>query len=118
MTPQSRAADTRDRGALATDAARLIELKRAGLSETVISAVVKKCSPAEPLTSGSVIHLVKAVFNEDLIIDLLNWWPWKFRDRCRQNRRAEAGWGKRENPRRDDCAGANRVFPPGTEIPA
>lgn len=66
-------------GQIATDAARLIELKRAaGLSESVISAVVKKSPPAEQLTSGAVVHLVRAGFSEGFIIDVLSRQPGKF----------------------------------------
>jgi len=57
---------------ITTDSARLIELKRAGLSEPVISAIIKKSSPVEPMTDDAVAQLVKAGFSEGFIINLLN----------------------------------------------
>jgi hypothetical protein len=39
-------------GLISTDAARLVELKRAGVTESVITAVVKKSPPGEPICAS------------------------------------------------------------------
>ena len=63
---------------ITTDAATLVELKRAGLSEPVISVAVKKTGLAEPMTVDAVLQLTRAGFTEGFIIDLLRQQPAKF----------------------------------------
>ena len=38
-------------------------MKRVGLSESVICAVVEKNPPDEPLTTDAIVHLAKAGFS-------------------------------------------------------
>src|ERR1041385_704992 len=63
---------------LSSDVSRLVELKNAGVSERIITAVSKKNAPAEPLTTDGVLRLTKAGFSDGFIVELLNRYPGKF----------------------------------------
>jgi hypothetical protein len=103
-------------GQVATDAARLIELKRAGLSEPVISEVVRKNPPAEPVTGDAVVHLLKAEFSEGFIVDLLKRRPGKFTiDSAKIVELKQAGVSERILATMLE-QGATRELPSGTEI--
>jgi hypothetical protein len=61
---------------LSSDVSGLVELKRNGVSENVVSAVVRKApAPSEPLNSGSVVRLYKAGFSDDFLLDLIQRQP-------------------------------------------
>jgi hypothetical protein len=57
---------------VATDAAKLIELKRVGLTEPAICDVVEQNPPTEPLTTDAIVHLAKAGFSRSFITSLLS----------------------------------------------
>jgi hypothetical protein len=64
---------------LTSDVSSLIELKRGGVNERIIGAVVEKSAAAgEPLNSDSVLRLVDAGFSDTFIADLLTRRPGKF----------------------------------------
>jgi hypothetical protein len=61
---------------LSSGVTALSELKRNGVSENVIAAVVRKApAPSEPLNSGSVVRLYKAGFSDDFLLDLIRRQP-------------------------------------------
>jgi hypothetical protein len=56
---------------LSTDVSSLVEMKRAGVSEKILTAAARKSPSSEPLNSDSVVRLVKAEFSDNFIADLL-----------------------------------------------
>ncbi|HEY4365046.1 MAG TPA: hypothetical protein VGN17_29045 [Bryobacteraceae bacterium] len=56
---------------LSADVSSLIEMKRSGVNEKILSAVARKNPSSEPLNSDSVVRLVKAEFSDNFIADLL-----------------------------------------------
>jgi hypothetical protein len=56
---------------LSSDLSSLIQLKRNGVNERIISAVVKKVPAGEPLNTDSVLRLVSAKFSDSFIMDLV-----------------------------------------------
>jgi hypothetical protein len=61
---------------LSSGVSALSELKRNGVGENVIAAVVRKApAPSEPLNSGSVVRLYKAGFSDDFLLDLIRRQP-------------------------------------------
>jgi hypothetical protein len=56
---------------LSSDVSSLIEMKRSGVNERILAAVVRKSPSSEPLNSDSVVRLVKAEFSDNFIADLL-----------------------------------------------
>src|SRR5947209_17531465 len=57
---------------LSTDVSSLVELRENGVSERVLSAIVRKNPSSEPLNSDSIIRLARAGFSENFILDLMD----------------------------------------------
>ena len=65
-------------GHLSSDVASLVDLKREGVNERILSAIVKKSPSQEPLNGDSIVRLVKAGFSDNFIADLIGRQPGKF----------------------------------------
>ena len=101
---------------LLSDAPHLADLKRAGVSESIIWAVAKKNPPIEPYTSDGVVLLVKAGFTEGFVAGLVKRYPSKFAlDAGRIVELRQAGVGE-EILAIMVAHGASRDLPSGTEI--
>ncbi len=102
---------------LSSSASALAELKRNGVSENVIGAVVRKApAPSEPLNSGSVVRLYKAGFSDDFLLDLIRRQPPKGSpDPSRIVELKDAGLSERVISALV-ATGGRREIPQGTEI--
>jgi hypothetical protein len=102
---------------LSSGVTALSELKRNGVSENVIAAVVRKApAPSEPLNSGSVVRLYKAGFSDDFLLDLIRRQPPKGSpDPSRIVELKNAGLSERLISALV-ATGGRREIPQGTEI--
>lgn len=65
-------------GRLSSDVSNLVELKAAGVSERILTAVSRKGRSQEHLNSDSLVSLAKAGFSDSFIVDLMSRQPSKF----------------------------------------
>src|SRR5258706_15941241 len=50
---------------LSSDVSSLIEMKREGVNERILEAVIRKSPPSEKLNSDSIVRLAKAQFSDN-----------------------------------------------------
>ena len=63
---------------LSSDVASLIDMKKAGVNERILSEVTRKAPSQEPLNGDSVVRLVQAGFSDNLVANLIMSQPGKF----------------------------------------